>query len=306
MRKIGNWLKNPGGVWLILVYILTLVFMGMSICFTVSPLTGKFALISYTVYALAATLLAFSVYSIVRCRRELTASFIQLLKKNPITSLMFEGFGFRTMVGVTLSLGVSVAYSIFNGIVGIIASSVWYGALAMYYICLTFIRGGVVLRQVKSKNTDNGEYKRAKTYKNSGIVLLVLNVALSAAIAQMIFDGMGFSYGGLMIYVSATYSFTKIGMAIYNFVRAQRQDNPLVEAARNISLVDGAVSILALQTAMLVSFSDGAIDASVANTATGSAVSIFAYSLAIYMIVKGNKLMKKYKSVKNESDESEK
>jgi len=120
-------------------------------------------------------------------------------------------------------------------------------------------------------------------------------MALSVAIAQMIFDGMGFSYGGIMIYVSALYAFIKIGMAIFNFVRAHRQNDILVESVRNISLVDGAVSILALQTAMLSTFSDGTLDHSLMNTLTGSAVSVMAYSVAIYTVIKGIKEIKRIK-----------
>ena len=175
------------------------------------------------------------------------------------------------------------------------SKSVWYGSLSAYYICLVFIRIGVLVRNKRSKDGSLAEYKRAGTYRNSGIMLLLLNTALSVAIAQMIFDGMGFIYSGIMIYVSATYSFTKIGIAVYNFIKAQKQSNPVIEIARNISLVDAAVSILSLQTAMLVTFSQENIDISLANTLTGSAVSLLSYFMAIFMIVKGNKKINKIK-----------
>ena len=99
-----------------------------------------------------------------------------------------------------------------------------------------------------------------------------------------------------VIYVSALYTFVKIGMAIHNFIKAHKQADIVTEAIRNLSLVDGAVSILALQTAMLWAFSKGEINNSLMNTLTGSAVSILTCSVAILMIIKGFKEVKRIKS----------
>ena len=59
-----------------------------------------------------------------------------------------------------------------------------------------------------------------------------------------------------------------------------------------------ALLVVASMALMLKSF-DGAMDISLANTLTGSAVSICAYSVAIYMIVKGVKTINKIKSENN-------
>ena len=126
-------------------------------------------------------------------------------------------------------------------------------------------------------------------YEIKAAVLAAKENTALPVLVSMIFDEKGFEYGDYMIYVSALYAFIKISMSIYNFVKAQKQNDLIIESARNINLIDGAVSILALQTAMLYTFSDGAMDISLANTLTGSAVSICAYSVAIYMIVRAIK-----------------
>ena len=298
MNKLLETLKKPSGKIIALSTLLTVLTVGGSMVFLFLPELNKtLEILSYVCFGFSALFFGYSVYLVVIFAPHAKEKTVNLLKRWRITREFLESFGFRTMVGVTLSLGVSIAYGLFNGIFGIIYGSVWYGVLSAYYICLTLIRSGVVNRNKKGRlNLEKQKYKTAKTYRNSGIVLLILNVALSFAIAQMIFEGMGYEYPGLLIYVHATYTFTKIGTAIYNFVKAQKQTDLTVEAARDINLVDGAVSILALQTAMFASFGDGNIDISIANTLTGSAVSVFAYFMAIFMIVKGNKIIKKIKS----------
>ena len=296
MNKLIKWLKNPGGVWLICIYLITIVFITGALIFVFCKADGILTVLSYIVYSVALIGLAYSVYTIVIYRKKIHLNIVMILKRNSFIREIMDSYGYRTIFGVALSLAASVVYGVINGVLGILSKSVWYGSLAAYYICLAFIRIGVLVRNKRSRDGGLVEYKKAGTYRNSGVVLLLLNTALSVAIAQMIFDGMGFIYGGIMIYVSATYSFTKIGISVYNFIKAQKQSDAVIEIARNISLVDAAVSILSLQTAMLVTYTQENIDISLANTLTGSAVSLLSYFMAIFMIVKGNKKINKIKS----------
>ena len=71
-----------------------------------------------------------------------------------------------------------------------------------------------------------------------------------------------------------------------------------VRAIRNVNLTDAAVSILALQTALLHTFSDESIDISLFNTLTGLAVGVATYAIGIIMIVKGCKTLKKIREEK--------
>ena len=191
---------------------------------------------------------------------------------------------------------------------GIANRSIWYGALAAFYIALAFLRGGVLLyhknKRGKSASVQDDEYTKAKVYRNSGIVTLVLNVALSAAIAQMIFTDAHFSYMGWTVFAYAAYAFYKITMSIISFVKAHKQTDLTVRAIRNINLVDALVSILALQTALLTMFSAGEIDISLMNTLSGSVVSILSVAIGVYMIVSANKKMKEIRKEKIEDEQS--
>ena len=83
-----------------------------------------------------------------------------------------------------------------------------------------------------------------------------------------------------------------------NAIKARRQDDLTIQAIREINMVDAAVSILALQTALLHTFSDATVDISLFNTLTGSAVSLFSITLSIMMIVRGSKKIKEIKNGK--------
>ena len=187
---------------------------------------------------------------------------------------------------------------------GIKNRSIWYGALAAFYIALAILRGGVLAYHKKKigKKMQDDELVRARVYRNSGIITLILNIALSSAIAQMVFSGEHFSYLGWTVFAYAAYAFYKITTSVISFIRAHRQDDLTVRAIRNINLVDALVSILALQTALLTTFSEEGVDVSAFNTVTGVVVSLLSVGIGIYMIISANKKIKYLRKEKNTNE----
>lgn len=225
--------------------------------------------------------------------------------KKTFTRSLVRNFGFRTMLFAVGSYAASIAFGIFNGVIGILSRSIWYGALAAYYILLAFLRGGVLSRHGKSRAAKKAgvesvdiEYTNAKNYRGCGVLLLLLNLALSGAIAQMIFDDGHFSYAGWTVYAMAAYAFFKITMSVINIFRAKKQKDMTVRAVRNINFADALVSILALQTALLTTFSGEGVDVSLFNTLTGCAVSLLTLGLGVLMIITGNQKMKEIRENK--------
>jgi len=271
--------KNPPPWLLALIYIFTLSVSVVSIVLAVTQSTG---IISYFVFGFAGIGLAYSVYTAIIFRKSIKFSVLKLANGNRFTRKYIESYGIRTLVSSTISFTVSVLFGIFNGILGIWASSVWYGALSLYYISAAIIYG-ILLLNLKSSNK-----KGYKIYRRCGYLMALLNVALSVSIAQMIFDSKGFLYGELTIYAFAAYAFYKITMAIIRLIKSRKYDNAVLNAIAIINLTVGMVSILALQTALLSAFGEG-INHSLFNTLTGSAVSISSIVLSIYMIVNGTK-----------------
>ena len=140
--------KNPPPWLLALIYIFTLSVSVVSIVLAVTQSTG---IISYFVFGFAGIGLAYSVYTAIIFRKSIKFSVLKLANGNRFTRKYIESYGIRTLVSSTISFTVSVLFGIFNGVLGIWASSVWYGALSLYYISAAIIYG-ILLLNLKSSN----------------------------------------------------------------------------------------------------------------------------------------------------------
>ena len=266
------------------------------------------AIVAYILFGVAGVSLAYSVYLIIPLFPKMKTGITSFLEKHEFTYLLLRNFGFRTVIFAIGSFAMSLLFSGFNAYMGIVNRSIWYGALAAFYIALAFIRGGVLTyhgkKIGKQQNMQNDEYVKAKVYRNSGIITLILNIALSAAIAQMIFSDAHFTYIGWTIFAYAAYAFIRVTASIISFIKAHKQTDLTIRAIRNINLVAALVSILALQTALLTMFSEEGVNISLMNTLTGIAVSVISISIGIYMIVSANKKMKELQKEKTNNEQS--
>lgn len=307
-QRLWKKILNPPTWAKFLTFIVTVLSATLSLIIVALGLENSaFLILSYILFGIAGLSLSYSVYLIIPLFPKMKKSFIYFMEKNEFTYLILRNFGFRTVIFTIGSFIMSLLFSCFNAYMGIVNRSIWYGALATFYISLAFLRGGVLTyhknRIGKKDKTQNDEYVKAKVYRNSGIITLVLNIALSSAIAQMIFSSAHFTYMGWTIFAYAAYAFYKITMSIISFVKAHKQEDLTVRAIRNINLVDALVSILALQTALLTMFSDGRVDISLMNTLTGMVVSVSSVAIGIYMIVSAHKKMKELQR-KNNNEQS--
>lgn len=301
MKKILDQLLKPRGVILVLTYFLTIVFIALAMVMLFVDYTGSILeILAYTSFGLAGISLSYTVYTIVIYAPGFKGRLIAYLESREITRKFLKNWGFRTLVTSTLSFGMTLFSSVTNAYLGISERSIWFGALAAYYIFLAIMRWGLLIYHRKKRDFESEAMLRAKKYTRCGVWLLILNAALSSAIAQMIFDDRSFEYKDWLIYAFAAYAFYKIFSAVKNVIKARRQDDMTIRAIREINMVDAAVSILALQTALLHTFSDASVDISLFNTLTGSAVSLFSMFLSISMIARGSKSIKEIKNGKQQ------
>ena len=306
-RSLWKKILNPPAWVQVLTFIVTILSATLSLVMVGLGLeNGALAIIAYILFGIAGVSLTYSVYLIIPLFPKMKSGMISWMEKHEFTHLLLRNFGFRTVIFAIGSFTMSLLFSGFNAYMGIANRSIWYGALAGFYIALAFLRGGVLGYHKKriGKKIQNDEYSKAKVYRNSGIITLILNIALSSAIVQMIFSGEHFSYIGWTIFAYAAYAFYKITISIISFIRAHKQDDLTVRAIRNINLVDALVSILALQTALLTMFSTDNVDISLFNTLTGVAVSVLSVSIGIYMIISANKKIKELQKEYSTNEQS--
>lgn len=254
------------------------------------------SILTYALYFVAILSLSYSVYMIVIAVPKAKARIVETMQKRAFTARILQQYGFRTVVFASISFTISIGYVVFNGVIAAIELSIWYGALAAYYLLLALMRGGVLLFHRPKKRAEDVpplvQAKQAvKIYRRCGAGLVVLPVCLSFAILQMVRGVNSFEHAGMMIYVSALYAFYKIVMSVVNIFKARRSDDMTVRALRSINLADAMVSILALQTAMFKEFGGG-FDYGPMNAATGAAVCALTAALGVFMIVYSYRKMK--------------
>ncbi len=296
-QKVWEFVKRPKGVLLAVIYVLTVLFIAAALTLVIIGSTNPILeILSYISYAFAAIFLFYSVYTIIIYAPSARVNAVKFMRKSKFASHLLDNWGFRTVVFACFSLVLNFAYSIFNGAIAFLIGSIWYGALALYYVTLTLLRGSIIAYH-KNKNIkyEQKDIKRAeiKKYRRCGVLIVILPLSLSFAILEMVISNSAFIRYGWVVYAVAAYAFYKIIMAIYNMFKAKKNDDMTVRALRCISLADALVSILALQTTLLYTFSTNLQTNAFANALTGAVVCAITLALGIYMIINANKLLKK-------------
>lgn len=311
MKKILAFLASPPKLFAVCVILLTLpACVGAIVLSVAERESGLLAAITYVLYAVAAISLSYTVYVLVRFAPRIKQGAIAVLKKKAFTAGFIENYGFRTLMFASFSLIVNLAYAALNVFIACVSGSVWYAALGTYYLILVAMRSIVLKYRLAKRKRENAssepsavkraaaneKRKEIRRYMLCGIMLVVLPLSLSVVSLLTITDGrMMHEYAGLTIYAAAAYTFFKCGMSVYNAIKAKRGDDMTVRALRGVSLADSWVSLFALQTALLISFSDEIMAArfNVFTAITGGAVCLATAALGIYMLINGGKSLKK-------------
>ncbi|MCM1533622.1 MAG: hypothetical protein NC099_03105 [Corallococcus sp.] len=201
------------------------------------------------------------------------------------------------MFFAAVSLIVNLAFAVINGAVALKYSSLWYGALAGYYIMLILLKGGVVTaKTVCGKKYGEDEFalgkSEIKTYLFSGACLVILEAAMAVAIVQMVITPKPDISGPIMAIANAAYTFYSMTMAVINIVKARRSSDYAVQAIRNVNLVSACMAMLSLTVSLIATFGEEEMLAMKASV--GVVVCLLTLAIAIYMIVRASKALKSF------------
>lgn len=304
LNKIFQYLKNPKGWFLALIYVCTVIFSVAAITIAIiNPQNLLFEILSYITYAFAAVFLGYSVYSIVIYAKSIKKKFTEFIKRFKFGERMLDEYSFRTVIFASISALINIFYVGFHVFLAFVSGSFfWYGSLAVYYGLLFLLRGGIVMYHkkngVKAKNSVEREFLEIKKYRTCGVVLTLIPLCLLVPVLQIIFLDKAFIHEGLSIFAFAAYAFYKIIMAIYNIFRSNKEKTAYaIQAVRGVGLADAFVSIFSLQTALLYAFSNGT-EYNVFNLITGFAVIALTIALGVIMIVRANNKIKSLQQTK--------
>lgn len=221
------------------------------------------------------------------------SKFMKKIRSTKLGNRFFSDVRFRTEIALYCGLIINFLYIAVKLFSGIYYRSVWFIALAIYYILLAVMRF-ILLHKGKNSAvlTMKAELRR---YRLCGIMLLIMNQSLAGIVVFMVYQNKGFDYPGLLIYAMAAYSFYMIIVAVINLVKFRKHGSPLLSAAKVINLVAAMVSILSLETAMLAQFGsdDDPLFRKAMTGATGGAVCTIVIGIAIFMIWKSTKRLRK-------------
>lgn len=281
-RRLRDVLKDPSAPVLIVVGVLTLLFVAGAVTAVCIGYTGVWA---YVLYAGAAVFLAYAVFLAVRQVPRIKQAFVRAAEKKPALRRVLHDYGARTVLFASFSFLVNIGYAVFQGVMGILAHSVWFGMLACYYILLSALRGGILLGEHRLRRRGGEQIEgNLKLYRLCGISLMVLDLAMCAAVTQMVLYGSPVQNGAIQVIVSAAYTFYKAILAVVNFVKAKRLRDPVVQSLRGICAADALISVVALETAMLSTFGDGD-DMLALRAFTGFAACAVAIAIGVTMTV---------------------
>lgn len=283
----------------ILLYLCMFIFSGLSLvqvaleCFSFTQ--------GIVIYVLAAcSLFAGCAYLVRDLRYEVREVIKPGIAANPYTSRVAGDYRLRTFVFAVPGLTGNVIYAVFNGVVGILSHSAWFGSLAAYYILLSMMRCGAVMQERKlSKILDSGERmkKEIKVYQKDSILFVLMAVVLGGMVVLLELSMGGKEYPGFTIYAAAAYTFYKIIKATIDVVKVRHRNSPLLMVVRKIGYIDACVSILILQTAMFASFAEGQDEfIRIMNGATGAGVCLIVLGLGIWGIWNSRRLKREWGS----------
>lgn len=215
---------------------------------------------------------------------------------HPIGNRYMTDAVFRTHVSLYLSLGINLLYVGINILFFWFNGSMWFVVLAGYYMILSVIRFLLARYVVKTGIGKNrlGELKRTKL---CSFILLTLNFVLSGTVLMILYRNKGFSYGGVLIYVVAGYTFYTTIHAIIDLVKFRKYNSPVMMITKIIALSKALVSLLALETAMFSQFGQemNPDHKWFMIVLTGAGVSSIVVIMSVYMIVKSSKEIKRLK-----------
>ena len=252
--------------------------------------------IAYISYVLSAYSLTIVCARIARIPK---GTFQSVLHRNAYIHRYLTDIPFRTHVSLYLSLGLNLLFAAMKMFYGVRYRSVWFGTLAVYYVMLSVMRF-ILLRHVRRNAIGKELISELKQYRLCGMILLLMNSALSGVVILIVRKNEGFSYAGYLIYVVAMYAFYNIISAVQDVLKYRKFNSPVMSASKAIKLATALVSMLSLETAMLMQFDAGQNSPDfrrIMTAATGGGVCMLVLVMAVFMIVQSTKRLKRLPSI---------
>ncbi len=218
----------------------------------------------------------------------------QKVYKNKYANQYLTDVEFKTHVTLYISLFINLVYVGVNAVSAYVYETNWFGIFAVYYAIMAIMRFLLVRYVGKNHLGESrlGEWRRARF---CAYILLSVNLTLSGVVLMMVYFERGFEYQGFLIYVMALYTFCCTAAAIVDLMKYRRYHSPVMSISKIIKLASALFSMLFLETAMFSQFGMNTAEETkrIMIMATGAGISVIVVTMAVYMIVRSTKELKK-------------
>lgn len=188
-------------------------------------------------------------------------------------------------------------YAGFQLLLGLYHRSVWFLSIATYYVLLAIMRFSL-LYYSRSNKAGEDIVSELKRFRFCGILLLLMNTALSAITFYITLKNQEFLHHGATTVALAAFTVCSFTLSMINIIKYRKQNSPLLFAAKLISFVSAIVSMLSLETALIGRFATSLPDSTrqiITGVSAFVVLAIIAY-IGIFMTATGSKQLAKLKA----------
>ena len=290
-KKAGKWFLFPHPIVASLLVVAAAVLLVYSFLFLKTT-----DLISIASYALSFYAL------VVACLRmpDLIRFALRFKRKNKYVVRYASDVRLRMNLSLLGAFAFNAVYAAFQLALGLRHHSVWFYAMAVYYLLLAMMRL-LLIRYTGTHAPGEVQELEWKKYRICGACLLAMNLALGIMIIYFVFRIRIFRHHEITTIAMAAYTFASLTMAILNVIRYAHYQSPAYSAAKDISLVSAIVSMLTLENAMLTTFGEqnGERFQQIMLGITGVGVLMIVHGISLYMILKARRKLKTLSSSSN-------
>ena len=197
----------------------------------------------------------------------------------------------RLCLTLTASLLFHTVYALFGLLTGIYYRGRWFYALALYDLLLNAMRAFILYNLTRGASVRGRAWR---CYYLVGIALFLMMPTLITLVVLIILAARPLAYHGVTTLIIALYTLVVFSVALWGIFRYRKGGNPLLLAARALSLTTASVSLLSLEVALIFSLG-GNHDLPlyrIVTSASGIAVCGFVATEAAFMVRQGGRVLR--------------
>lgn len=261
--------------------------LGMVWCFV---LGGEGSPLSYAVYAFSAYTLVAAVVAGVPFLRTAWGR----LAKTRLVAPFVESEGLRAGASGAFAVVYDVAYAAFVLVNGFRYDSGWAVAVALYYLAVAGIGFAVAFGLQRARKLGEARRRRRELelMRQCGVLLVVMALALSGVMVQMIRDRQAWVYSDIVVIAIATFTFVGLALSLRSAVQIRKAGSASLVATRATSLSRTLVQLFFLETTMIAVFGDDEAFRFQMEAATGAVVQLLVLAAALALIVSATRRLR--------------